>query len=86
MKRKKRHRLPKVSDSSASWGTVPLGEDPPLGPWGPMGRIEAVVKTARALKAGGPPRNPEAHTLVRIALGVAALVGLVAWVAGAFIR
>lgn len=86
MKRKKRRRLPKVTDSGADWGTVPLGQDPPLGPWGPMGRIEAFGKISRALNAGGPPRNPEARTLVLIALGVSGFVGLLAWVAGTFIR
>jgi hypothetical protein len=86
MKRKKRRRLPKVSDSGADWGTVPLGQDPPFGPWGPMERIEAFGKIARALRAGGPPRNPEVRTLVVIALGVSGLVGLAAWVAATFIR
>jgi hypothetical protein len=86
MKRKKRRRLPKVSDSGADWGTVPLGQDPPLGPWGPMGRIEAFGKISRALNAGGPPRNPDARSLVVIALGVSGLVGLIAWLAGTFIR
>jgi hypothetical protein len=86
MKRKKRRRLPKVSNSTTEWGTLPLGQDPPFGPWGPMERIEAFAKIARALKAGGPPRNPEARTLVVIALGVCGLVGVAAWVAATFAR
>jgi len=86
MKRKRRRRLPKVSDCGADWGTVPLGQDPPLGPWGPMGRIEAFGNIARALNAGGPPRNPEARTLILIALGISALVGLAAWAATTLVR
>lgn len=86
MKRKKRRRLPKVADNGADWGTVPLGQDPPLGPWGPVGRIEAFGKISRALNAGGPARNPEARVLAVVALGVAGLVGLIAWIANTFVR
>ena len=52
MKRKKRHRAPKVPVPGGHSGTIPLGQEPPWGPWGPMGEIEAYGRMARAWNFG----------------------------------
>ena len=79
MKRKKRSRLPKVPDSATGWGTVPLGQDPPVGPWGPMGRIQAYGNIARAWN-NGTPRQRRAAALLLGAIALPAVAGLIAWI------
>jgi len=82
MKRKKRHRLPKVSEQGAEWGTVPLGPDPPIGPWGPMGRIAAYGNMARAWN-NGSSRQRRAAAVFFAALALPAVASLIGWIADA---
>jgi hypothetical protein len=79
MKRKKRHRLPKIPDSGAEWGTVPLGQDPPVGPWGPLGRIQAYGNIARAWNRG-TPRQRRAAAIFLGAIALPSLGGLIVWI------
>lgn len=51
MKRKRRPHLPQVPDGDTR-GTVPLGQDPGVGPYGPRAQIMAAGAVARALKHG----------------------------------
>jgi hypothetical protein len=78
MKRKKRHRLAKVSAEGAPWGTVPLGQDPPAGPWGPIGRIQAYGNIARAWN-NGTARQRRAATVFLGALALPAVATLISW-------
>jgi hypothetical protein len=80
MKRKKRHRLSKAPDHGAEWGTVPLGQDPPIGPWGPMGRIQAYGNIARAWNNGTPRQRCAAAVLLGV-IGFPSAVALIAWIA-----
>lgn len=82
MKRKRRHRLPKVSEHATEWGTVPLGQDPPMGPWGPVGRIQAYGNLARAWN-NGTVRQRRAAAVFLGALAVPAVAGLISWIADA---
>jgi hypothetical protein len=79
MKRKKRHRLPKVSDQGAEWGTVPLGQDPPVGPWGPMGRIQAYGNIARAWNNGSPRQRRAAAVFLGV-LAIPGVAAVVSWI------
>jgi hypothetical protein len=81
MRRKKRHRLPKVADNTPGWGTVPLGQDPPFGPWGPVGQIEAYGKIARAWNDGSLPRR-RAGIFLLAGVALSAVAGLIGWVVG----
>ena len=79
MKRKHRRRLPKVSEHGAEWGTVPLGEDPPGGPWGPVGRIQAYGNISRAWNSG-TPRQRRAAAVLLGALAVPGIAALIGWI------
>ncbi|MEW6477687.1 MAG: hypothetical protein AB1679_36035 [Actinomycetota bacterium] len=78
MRRKKRHRLPKVTDEADQWGTVPLGQDPPIGPWGPMGRIQAYGNIARAWNRG-TPRQRRAAAVFLAVICLPTLGGVIVW-------
>ena len=82
MRRKHRSRPPKVSGQGAEWGTVPLGQDPPIGPWGPMGRIEAYGNMARAWN-NGSSRQRRAAAVFFAVLAVPAVASLISWIADA---
>lgn len=66
MKRKRRGHLPKVPDRGATHGTVPLGQDPGVGPYGPRAQILAAGAVARALKRGTPGQRRIAGVLFAI--------------------
>ncbi len=69
MKRKRRPHLPKVPDSVDQRGTVPLGQDPGVGPYGPRAQILAAGAVARALRRGTPAQRRVAGVLF-VVLGV----------------
>jgi hypothetical protein len=66
MKRKGRRHLPKVPEEIDITGTLPLGEDPPLGPWGPMGRIQSYGVMARAWNRGTPRQRRAAAVFLAV--------------------
>jgi hypothetical protein len=66
MKRKRRPHLPKVPDQSGTSGTVPLGQDPGVGPYGPRAQILAAGAVARALKRGTPLQRRVAGVLFAV--------------------
>jgi hypothetical protein len=66
MKRKRRPHLPKVPDQGGGFGTVPLGQDPGVGPYGPRAQILAAGAVARALKRGTPGQRRVAAVLFAV--------------------
>ncbi len=75
MGRKGRRHLPKLQHDVDTTGTLPLGEDPPLGPWGPMGRIQSYGAMARAWNRG-TPRQRRAAAVFLAVLGLPLLLYL----------
>lgn len=76
IKRKRRQRLPKVSDGIDQRGTVPLGKDPAMGPYDARAQIVAAGAVARALKSGTPAQRRIAAVLfllIAVPLVLAAL-------------
>ncbi|HEY3241450.1 MAG TPA: hypothetical protein VGL92_17955 [Acidimicrobiia bacterium] len=45
---------------------MPLGQDPPIGPYGPMGQIRAVGVMARAWRWGTPRQRRAAAVLLAV--------------------
>ena len=82
MKRKKRQRLPKVPEHGVEWGTVPLGQDPPAAPWGPLGEIAAYGRMARAWNNGSPRQRRAAAIFLGVFL-FPTLVGVIGWIVDA---
>ena len=82
MKRKSRHRPPKASDEGPAWGTVALGQDPPVGPWGPMGRIQAYGNVAQAWN-NGTPRQRRAARVILAVVALPGIAAVVSWIASA---
>ena len=66
MKRKRRPHLPKVPVQGGTSGTVPLGQDPGVGPYGPRAQILAAGAVARALKRGTPFQRRVAGVLFAV--------------------
>ena len=66
MKRKHRPHLPKVPEGVDQRGTVPLGQDPGVGPYGPRAQIMAAGAVARALRSGTPGQRKVAFVLVAV--------------------
>jgi len=79
MRRKKRHRPPKGPSPGAEWGTVPLGQDPPIGPWGPMARIQAYGNIARAWN-NGTSRQRRAARVFLVAIAVPGIAVVISWI------
>ncbi|MGH8993666.1 MAG: hypothetical protein ACRDZ7_19310 [Acidimicrobiia bacterium] len=67
MRRKRRPHLPKVPDGQPH-GTVPLGQDPPIGPYDQRAGIVAAGAVARAWRQGSPVQR-------RIALALGVVMG-----------
>ena len=63
MKRKRPPQRPQAPDHGDTWGTVPLGQDPGVGPYGPQAQIIAAGAVARALKGGTPVQRRIAAVL-----------------------
>jgi hypothetical protein len=83
IRRKRRKHLPKVRSSEETPpGTIPLGRDPGLGPWGPMGGIQAYGKIARAF-VRGTPRQQRAAGVFLLVLALPAIVGLIIYAVSA---
>jgi hypothetical protein len=79
MKRKGRKHLPKVRASdSAPPGTIPLGQDRGIGPWGAAGYIQAWGKIARAF-VRGTPRQRRAGGLFLLVLTLPVIVGVLVY-------
>lgn len=66
MKHKRRPHLPKVPDDADQRGTVPLGQDPGVGPYGPRAQILAAGTVARALRSGTPAQRRVAFILFAV--------------------
>jgi hypothetical protein len=66
IKRKRRPHLPKVPEGVDQRGTVPLGQDPGVGPYGPRAQILAAGAVARALRAGTPGQRKVAFVLFAV--------------------
>ncbi len=66
MKRKHRPHLPKVPEGVDQRGTVPLGQDPGVGPYGPRAQILAAGAVARALRSGTTGQRKVALVLVAV--------------------